>query len=55
MCGCRGASWSAPKTMAEVRAARNGATAEGRIVPKQTRELIPGGYWNGPKAVAKKK
>jgi hypothetical protein len=51
MCGCQGQSWRAPATQAEVRAARAGRTTAER--PKQTRELIPGGYWNGPKAKKK--
>ena len=47
MCGCQGQRWQAPATAAEVQAARTSRTTQ---VPRQTRELIPGGYWNGPQA-----
>lgn len=49
-CGCGGQTWQAPKNAQELRAARMGGSGE---KPKQTRELIPGGYWNGPKAKKK--
>lgn len=44
-CGCGGQKWQAPANMQEIRAARKAKTTETR-----TRELIPGGYWNGPQA-----
>lgn len=50
-CGCGGGKWQAPATAAELKAARSGQTTT--QPSRQTRELIPGGYWNGPKAKKK--
>lgn len=48
-CGCQGGRWQAP-TPADAEKIRRGE----RPAPvERTRELIPGGYWNGPKAKQK--
>ena len=49
-CGCKGNRWAAPSA-AQVEGARNGASQP----VQRTRELIPGGYWNGPAAKPKSK
>ena len=49
MCGCQGQRWQAPATAAEV-SARRAARTTSSPPAGRTRELIPGGYWNGPKA-----
>ncbi len=48
-CGCGGSKWQAPAP-ANIKAGERAAT----VTPSsRTRELIPGGYWNGPKAKKK--
>lgn len=48
-CGCGGAKWT-PPTDQQIAA---GQTAKQEAAPtpvERSRELIPGGYWNGPQA-----
>lgn len=49
-CGCGGAQWT-PPTEQQIAAGQTAATQKAAPKPvERTRELIPGGYWNGPQA-----